>query len=229
MQQCPDAAGQRWYSRGLTGSPNQDAPWGNDFHGDRNLRAAIWKPSPAGLCTRVYRGFSHLQTDLPVPMWEGGIDKGAGGAAARVDVSTYRPRDRPADGVVGVAGGYRTRPRAGHARRGGEECRCSGRPAASWRVPCHHVRVSGLQHARRLAGVRSPRGTRPGLAVRFAPQGSASAAGVSGCRRSDRFMPPRRETEPAFCDVATGLPSRRRGQQDPPFRPVLLCPQQHLR
>ena len=75
MQQCPDAAGQRWYSRVLTGSPNQDAPWGNDFHGDRNLRAAIWKPSPAGLCTRVYRGFSHLQTDLPVPMWEGGIDK----------------------------------------------------------------------------------------------------------------------------------------------------------
>ena len=30
MQQCPDAAGQRWYSRGLAGSPNQDAPWGND-------------------------------------------------------------------------------------------------------------------------------------------------------------------------------------------------------
>ena len=70
MQQCPDAAGQRWYSRGLTGSPNQDAPWGNDFHGDINLRATIWKPSPAGLCTRVYRGFSHLQTDLPVPMWD---------------------------------------------------------------------------------------------------------------------------------------------------------------
>ena len=66
--------------------------------------------------------------------------------------------------------------------------------------------VSGLQHAKRLAGVRSPRGTRPGLAVHVAPQGSAGAAGVSGYRRSDRFMPPRSETEPAFCDVATGLP-----------------------
>jgi hypothetical protein len=29
-----------------------------------------------------------------------------------------------------------------------------------------------------------------GMSVRAAPQGSAGAAGVSGCRRSDRFMPP---------------------------------------